>query len=88
MLVAANNAVPMIHAIVWDVMAILILKYGQVFQQRNDADNDDNDLRDLPRAAIERQTLDEIEHQDDHQKVIRMPISTDEAMSLTPSGYV
>ena len=67
-MVAANNAVPTIHASLWILIAVLILEHRQIFQQRNDADNDHNDLRDLSGAAVERQALDEIEHQNDHQK--------------------
>lgn len=43
-------------------------EHRQIFQQRNDADDDDDDLRDLFRAAVDRQAGDEIENQDDHQE--------------------
>ena len=33
------------------------LEYGQIFQQRDDADHDDHDLQDLPNAAFDGQAL-------------------------------
>ena len=44
------------------------LKDGEVFHQRNDADNNDDDLNDLARPAVDRQTLNQIEDEDDHKK--------------------
>jgi hypothetical protein len=43
-------------------------EYGEVFQQRNDANDDHNDAHDLPGAAIDRQHVDEIKHQNDDQE--------------------
>jgi hypothetical protein len=44
------------------------LEYREIFQQRDDADDDDNDPRDLFGAAIERQHVDQIEHQNNNEK--------------------
>jgi hypothetical protein len=44
------------------------LKYRDVFQQRDDAENDDDDARNLLGAAIERQQIDQIEDQNNDQK--------------------
>ena len=44
------------------------LENGEVFQQRDDANNDDDNLNDLTRPAVDRQALNQIEDQDDHQK--------------------
>ena len=48
--------------------ALADLEHRQIFQQRDDADDDDDDLHDLLGAAVDRQHVDEIEHQDDHEK--------------------
>jgi hypothetical protein len=44
------------------------LENRQVFEQRNDADDDDDDLGNLPHAGIERQALNQIENQDDDEE--------------------
>lgn len=41
---------------------------GDVFQQRNDANDDDDNASDLFRARIHRQHADEIEHENDDEK--------------------
>jgi hypothetical protein len=45
-----------------------LLEYREIFQQRDDADDDDNDPRDLFGAAIERQHVDQIEDQNNNEK--------------------
>jgi hypothetical protein len=44
------------------------LKYRDVFQQRNDAENDDDDTRDLLGATVERQQVDQIENENNDKK--------------------
>src|SRR3954469_11793515 len=44
------------------------LEHGQIFQQRHDADDDDDDARDLLGAAVHRQHVDEIKNEDDDEK--------------------
>ncbi|CDX27915.1 hypothetical protein MPL3356_70349 [Mesorhizobium plurifarium] len=75
----AHNILPAIDAIDGVLMAhrlfeVPVAEYGsrlehrKTFEQRNDSNDDDDDLRDLARAGVERQTLHEIEHQDHHQE--------------------
>jgi hypothetical protein len=44
------------------------LENRKVFEQRNDADDDHDDLSDLPHAGIERQALNQIENEDDDEE--------------------
>jgi hypothetical protein len=44
------------------------LKDGQIFQQRDNADDDDDDLHDLLDAGFDRQSRHQIKHQEDNQK--------------------
>jgi hypothetical protein len=44
------------------------LKHREILQQRYDADNDDDDARDLPGASVERQHVDEIENENNDKK--------------------
>ena len=44
------------------------LEHCDVFQQRNDADDDHDNLCDLLRAAVERHPSDEIKNQHDYQE--------------------
>src|SRR6266700_4010320 len=44
------------------------LKHREIFQQRHDADDDDDDARDLLGAAVHRQHVDEIKNEDDDEK--------------------
>jgi hypothetical protein len=39
-----------------------LLEDSKVFQQRDDADNDDDDLNNLPHAGFYRQALNEVKH--------------------------
>jgi hypothetical protein len=52
----------------WAEAATRPLKYRDVFQQRNDAEDNDDDPRDLLGAAVERQQIDQIEDQNNDQK--------------------
>jgi hypothetical protein len=43
-------------------------KNGEIFQQRNDADDDHYHVHDFLRPAVKRKHIDEIEHQDDDKE--------------------
>lgn len=43
-------------------------EHRQIFQQRNDADYDHNDARDLFRSSVERKHIDQIQNQYDDEK--------------------
>jgi hypothetical protein len=45
-----------------------LLKYCDVFQQRNYAKDDHDDARDLLGAAVDRQQVDQIENKDNDEK--------------------
>jgi hypothetical protein len=44
------------------------LENREIFKQRNDANDDDDDLGDLSHPGVERQTLNQIEHENDHKE--------------------
>ena len=44
------------------------LEHRKIFQQRNYADNDHDHAHDLFGAAVDRQHVDELEHQDDDKE--------------------
>jgi hypothetical protein len=44
------------------------LEYGEIFQQRNDADDDHDNTRDLFGTAVERQHIDQIQNENNDKK--------------------
>jgi hypothetical protein len=46
----------------------LALEGGEILQHRNDADNDHDHTNDLLRTPVDRQHVDEIEHEDDDEE--------------------
>jgi hypothetical protein len=45
-----------------------LLKHRDVFQQRNDTEDDDDDSTDLLGASVERQQIDQVQNENDDQK--------------------
>jgi len=45
-----------------------LLEHRDVLQQRNHAEDDHDDPRDLPGAAVERQQVDQIQDENDDEK--------------------
>lgn len=45
-----------------------VSEHGEIFEEGDNADQDDDDLYDLPDLAVERQPLDEVKDENDHQE--------------------
>lgn len=46
----------------------LLSEHGQILQQGDDADDDDHDLDDLANTSLDRQALNQPEHEDDNEE--------------------
>src|SRR5271169_3605694 len=60
------------------------LENRQIFQQRQDADDNDNDPHNLLGATIDRQHVDQIENKNHDDKVMSAPIKMSISVSRSP----